>query len=49
MKPVDAVAYKKRKSLIEVNNDESDNFKMDILGKGALYKALEGPGKTLNR
>ena len=31
--------------MMEGNNDESNNFKMDILDKFALYKALEGRDK----
>ena len=43
IKPVYAVAFQKRKSLREGNNDKSDNFEIDIHEEGALDKALEGP------
>ena len=31
---------------MEGNNEESDNFEMDILGEGELDTALEGPEKN---
>ena len=34
---------------MEGNNEESDNFEMDILGEGELDTALEGPEKKLER
>ena len=43
MKPVDAVSFHKIKALGEGNNEKSDNFEIEILGEGALDKALEGP------
>ena len=45
MKPVGAVAFKKIKSLREVNNDKIINFDMDILDEGVLDESLEGPEK----
>ena len=45
MKPADCMEFQKRKALMEGNNDENDNFEMDILDEGTLDKALEGPGK----
>ena len=40
MKLVDAVICKERKALREGNNDKSENFYIEILDEGALYKAL---------
>ena len=48
MKPVETVVSKKRKSMREGNNDEIDNFEMEIIDKGVLYKALEFPGNVLD-
>ena len=45
IKPVDDVEFNKINALREGNNDESDNFKIQILDEGALDKTLEGPGK----
>ena len=45
MKPVDAVEFQKRKSLKEGNNDKGEKFEMEIIDKGALNEALEGPEK----
>ena len=45
MKPVDATSFQKRQALREGNNDESENFEMDILDKGAPDKPLGGPIK----
>ena len=49
MKPVYSMAFQNIKAPREGNNDESDNFEMDILDEDALDKVLEGPGKTLDR
>ena len=47
MKSVRVVAFKKKKkALREVNNDKSESFEMEIIDKGELYKALEGPEKN---
>ena len=43
--PVDAMAFQKRKSLMEGNNNKRDNFEMKILEEGGLDKALYGPEK----
>ena len=43
MKPVDAVVFQKIKSMREGNNDESNNFEMDILDEVALDKSLSVP------
>ena len=40
------MAFQNIKALREGNNDESDNFEMDILDEGDLDKVLEGPEKT---
>ena len=45
IKPVDDVEFNKINALREGNNDESDNFKIQILDEGALDKTLEGPRK----
>ena len=45
MKPVDDVAFQKRKALREGNNEKSKNFEIDILDEGALDKVMEGPEK----
>ena len=45
MKPLDDVAFQKIKSMWKCNNDDSDNFEMDILDEGALDKALKVPRK----
>ena len=46
MKPVDDVEFQKRNAWREVKNYKWDNFEMEILGEGALDKALEGPGNN---
>ena len=38
MKPVDTVAFQKRKATREGNNNRSEKFVMDILDKGACAK-----------
>ena len=43
MKPVDSVAFQKIKSPKEGNNDESNNFEMEILDEGAPDKFLWDP------
>ena len=48
MKLVDYVAFQKIESMREGNNDESNNFEMEILDEGALDKVLTFPGKTLD-
>ena len=40
MKTVDDVAFKKRNSMIEVNDESSENFEMEVLSEVALDKAL---------
>ena len=42
MRLVDAVAFQKRKSMREGNNDKINNFEMEILDDSELDKALEG-------
>ena len=49
MKLVDAVAFQKRKSTKEGNNDESNNFEIEILDEVVLDKALTITEKTLDR
>ena len=49
MKPVDAVAFKKIKATREGNNNERDNFEIEIIDEGALDKALAVPEQTLDR
>ena len=45
MKPVDAVEFQKINSLREGNNDENENFEMEIIDEDTLDKALEVPEK----
>ena len=45
IKHVDATELKKRKAPRERTNEKSNNFEMEIIDKGALNKALEGPEK----
>ena len=40
MNPVDAVELQRIKAMIEVDDESSENFKMDILLEGTLDKAL---------
>ena len=40
MKTVDDVAFKKRNSMIEVNDESSEKFEMEVLSEVALDKAL---------
>ena len=48
MKPVDDMAFNKRKATREGNNDKSDNFEMEILDEGALNKVLIFPDNNLD-
>ena len=49
MKTVDSVAFQKRKAMREFNNDESNNFEMEILDEGALNKALKFPESFIRK
>ena len=40
MKPVDAESFQRRKGIKGGHKDINDNFYMEIMGKGALEKAL---------
>ena len=46
--PVDATAFKKRKTIREGNEKYSENIKMEILAEGALDKVLTVPGKIID-
>ena len=48
MKPVDDVVFQKIKLMGEGNNDENNNFDIDILDEGALDKTLTVTDKTLD-
>ena len=45
-KPVDDVAFQKRWSTREVNNDEQKNLEMETLDEGAIDKTMTFPEYT---
>ena len=49
MRLVDAVAFQKRKSMREGNNDKINNFEMEILDEGVLDKSPTVTKKTVYR
>ena len=48
IKPVEGVESKKINSLREGNRNKSENFEMEIIDEGAVYKTLEGSEKPLD-
>ena len=48
MKPVEDVEFYRIKWMREGNSYKSDNFKMWILGEGAIYKVLKPTEKTFD-
>lgn len=48
MKPVGVVLFKNRKAMREGNYESIENFEIEVIDEGSLYKVLVVPEKSMN-